>query len=614
MNYSEMVLDRILQNSTLETKGRNRMSDSTPGSKNTHNQGIISWVEKMAHICQPEQVFWCDGSVQEKDFLTRLAVEQGILIPLDREKWPGCYYHRSEVNDVARVEQCTYMCTPSADEAGPTNNWTAPADMYSKLYGLAEGAMRGRRMYVVPYLMGPPGSSLAKVGIELTDSIYVVLSMRIMTRMGEIAYRQLGESDNFNRGLHCMLDVNPERRYIAHFPQDNTIISVGSNYGGNVLLGKKCLSLRIGSYLGRQEGWMAEHMLVLGVEDPNGEKTYVAAAFPSACGKTNFAMLIPPKRFAGWKVWTVGDDIAWMRPGADGRLYAINPENGYFGVVPGTSYRSNPNAMESMKRDTIFTNVAYTSDGDIWWEGKENPAPENLFDWQGRPWRSSGGEKAAHPNSRFCSPVSNNPALDPKFDDPEGVPISGIIFGGRRATVFPLVFQAFNWIHGVYVGATMGSETTAAAAGAVGQVRRDPMAMLPFCGYNMGAYLSHWLKMRKIIKRPPKIFHVNWFRKDRNGQFLWPGFGDNMRVLKWIIDRCRGRVGADETPLGWMPAASDIDLEGMDYDRARLEEALSIDVEEWKKEILAQDELFLRLHSDLPSELHYQRELLISRL
>jgi len=469
-------------------------------------------------------------------------------------------------------------------------------------------------MYVVPYLMGPPGSSLAKVGIELTDSTYVVLSMRIMTRMGEIAYRQLGESDNFNRGLHCMLDISPERRYVAHFPQDNTIISVGSNYGGNVLLGKKCLSLRIGSYLGRQEGWMAEHMLILGVEDPNGEKTYVAAAFPSACGKTNFAMLIPPKRFAGWKVWTVGDDIAWMRPGTDGRLYAINPENGYFGVVPGTSYRSNPNAMESMKRDSIFTNVAYTADGDIWWEGKENPAPENLFDWQGRPWRSSSGEKAAHPNSRFCSPVTNNPALDPKFDDPEGVPISGLIFGGRRATVFPLVFQAFNWIHGVYVGATMGSETTAAAAGAVGQVRRDPMAMLPFCGYNMGAYLGHWLKMRKIIKRPPKIFHVNWFRKDRNDQFLWPGFGDNMRVLKWIIDRCRGRVGADETPLGWMPAASDIDLEGMDYDRARLEEALSIDVEEWKKEILAQDELFLRLHSDLPSELHYQRELLISRL
>jgi phosphoenolpyruvate carboxykinase (GTP) len=590
------------------------MSDSNFGTRNTENQATISWVERMAQICQPEQVFWCDGSLPEKDFLTGLAVDRGVIIRLDQQKWPGCYYHRSEPNDVARVEQCTYICTPSADEAGPTNNWAAPAEMYSKLYSLAQGSMRGRTMFVVPYLMGPPGSSLAKIGIELTDSIYVVLSMRIMTRMGDIAYRQLGAEQDFNRGLHCMLDVSPERRYIAHFPQDNTIISVGSNYGGNVLLGKKCLSLRIGSYLGRQEGWMAEHMLILGVEDPNGEKTYVAAAFPSACGKTNFAMLIPPKRFAGWKVWTVGDDIAWMRPGVDGRLYAINPENGYFGVAPGTSYRSNPNAMESIKRDTIFTNVAHTVERDIWWEGKDNPPPENLLDWRGQPWSSSSGEKAAHPNSRFCSPMTNNPALDPRVDDPEGVPIHGIIFGGRRSTVIPLVFQAFNWIHGVYVGATMGSETTAAAAGAVGQTRRDPMAMLPFCGYNMGAYFGHWLKMRKIIKKPPKIFHVNWFRKDRDGQFLWPGFGDNMRVLKWMVDRCRGRVGADETPLGWMPAASDIDLEGLDYDRARLEEALSIDVAEWKKEVLAQDDLFLRLHSDLPLELHYQRELLISRL
>jgi phosphoenolpyruvate carboxykinase (GTP) len=593
---------------------RDCMSDSNFGTRNTENQATISWVERMAQICQPEQVFWCDGSLPEKDFLTGLAVDRGVIIRLDQQKWPGCYYHRSEPNDVARVEQCTYICTPSADEAGPTNNWAAPAEMYSKLYSLAQGSMRGRTMFVVPYLMGPPGSSLAKIGIELTDSIYVVLSMRIMTRMGDIAYRQLGAEQDFNRGLHCMLDVSPERRYIAHFPQDNTIISVGSNYGGNVLLGKKCLSLRIGSYLGRQEGWMAEHMLILGVEDPNGEKTYVAAAFPSACGKTNFAMLIPPKRFAGWKVWTVGDDIAWMRPGVDGRLYAINPENGYFGVAPGTSYRSNPNAMESIKRDTIFTNVAHTVERDIWWEGKDNPPPENLLDWRGQPWSSSSGEKAAHPNSRFCSPMTNNPALDPRVDDPEGVPIHGVIFGGRRSTVIPLVFQAFNWIHGVYVGATMGSETTAAAAGAVGQTRRDPMAMLPFCGYNMGAYFGHWLKMRKIIKKPPKIFHVNWFRKDRDGQFLWPGFGDNMRVLKWMVDRCRGRVGADETPLGWMPAASDIDLEGLDYDRARLEEALSIDVAEWKKEVLAQDDLFLRLHSDLPLELHYQRELLISRL
>jgi phosphoenolpyruvate carboxykinase (GTP) len=590
------------------------MSKSRLGTRNTENHGIISWVERMARICQPEQVFWCDGSVEERDFLTDLAVDHGILVPLDQKKWPGCYYHRSDPEDVARVEHQTFICTPTAGEAGPTNNWTAPAEMYSKLYGLAEGAMRGRVMYVIPYLMGPPESSFAKVGIELTDSLYVVLSMRIMTRMGQIAYRQLGGGEDFNRGLHCTLDKRPERRYIAHFPQDDTIISVGSNYGGNVLLGKKCLSLRIGSYLGHQEGWMAEHMLILGVEDPHGEKTYVAAAFPSACGKTNFAMLIPPTEIAGWKVWTVGDDIAWMRPGAEGRLYAVNPENGYFGVVPGTSYRSNPTAMKVITRDTIFTNVARTADGDVWWEGKDNPPPENLFDWQGQPWDSSSRQKAAHPNSRFCSPMTNNPVLDPRADDPEGVPISGIIFGGRRSTVIPLVFQAFNWIHGVYVGATMGSETTAAAAGAVGQTRRDPMAMLPFCGYNMGAYFGHWLKMRKTITRPPKIFHVNWFRKDSAGQYLWPGFGDNMRVLKWIIDRCRGRLGADETPLGWMPAASDIDLEGMAYDRKRLEDALSIDVEEWKKEVLAQNDLFDRLKDDLPVELHYQRELLISRL
>jgi phosphoenolpyruvate carboxykinase (GTP) len=590
------------------------MSKNRLGARNTENEEIISWVERIAQICQPEQVFWCDGSEAEKDFLTSLAVDRGILIPLDPQKWPGCFYHRSNPNDVARVEHLTYICTPSAREAGPTNNWVAPPEMYSKLYGLAQGAMRDQVMYVVPYLMGPPGSSFAKIGIELTDSIYVVLSMRIMTRMGDVAYRQLGSGHDFNRGLHCVLDHRAEHRCIAHFPQDNTIISVGSNYGGNVLLGKKCLSLRIGSYLGHRESWMAEHMLILGVEDPHGEKTYVAAAFPSACGKTNFAMLIPPKHFAGWKVWTVGDDIAWMRPGADGRLYAVNPENGYFGVAPGTSYRSNANAMETITRDTIFTNVAYATDGDVWWEGKDNPPPENLLDWQGRPWDRSSGHKAAHPNSRFCSPMTNNPALDPNVDHPEGVPISAIIFGGRRSAVIPLVFQAFNWIHGVYIGATMGSETTAAAAGTVGQMRRDPMAMLPFCGYNMGAYFGHWLKMRKTIKRPPKIFHVNWFRKDGAGQFLWPGYGDNMRVLKWIVDRCQGRRGADETPLGWMPAASDIDLEGLGYDRTRLEEALSIDVDEWKKEVLAQDDLFDRLGDDLPVELHYQRELLISRL
>src|SRR5438132_1277607 len=588
------------------------MSEATLGARNTDHPAITAWVERMANLCEPDEIFWCSGSEAEKKFLTDEAVRIGILTPLNQEMWPGCYYHRSNPNDVARVEQLTFICTPTEEEAGPTNNWADPSEMYAKLHSLAAGGMQGRTMYVVPYLMGPPGSPLTKVGLELTDSVYVVLSMRVMARMGEAAYKQLGESNDFNRGLHCMLDINPARRYIAHFPQDNTIISVGSNYGGNVLLGKKCLALRIGSYLGRREGWMAEHMLILGVEDPQGEKTYVAAAFPSACDKTNFAMLIPPAQFKGWKVWTVGDDIAWMKPGADGRLYAINPEAGYFGVVPGTNYESNPNAMRCIERDTIFTNVALSSTGDVWWEGKDNKPPEGLIDWQGRPW--NGGEKAAHPNSRFCAPMENNPALDPDVDRPAGLPISGIIFGGRRATTMPLVFEAFDWIHGVYIGATMGSEMTAAAAGTVGQVRRDPMAMLPFCGYNMGDYFGHWLKMRKKLKKPPKIFHVNWFRKGALNEFLWPGFGDNMRVLKWIVDRCRDRVGAEETPLGWMPSPDDIDLAGLDYDRSKLEQALRIDVEDWKKEVIAQDELFIKLHDDLPMELHFERELLISRL
>src|SRR4030088_1003095 len=588
MNHSEMVLDRIWQNSTLETKGRNRMSDSTLGTRNTHNQGIISWVERMAHICQPEQVFWCDGSVQEKDFLTRLAVEQGILIALDREKWPGCYYHRSEVNDVARVEQCTYICTPSADEAGPTNNWAAPADMYSKLYGLAEGAMRGRRMYAGASLMGPPGSSLAKVGIELTDSIYVVLSMRIMTRMGEIAYRQLGESDNFNRGLHCMLDVSTERRYIAHFPQDNTIISVGSNYGGNVLLGKKCLSLRIGSYLGRKEGGMAEHMLILGVESPEGEKTYVAAAFPSACGKTNFAMMIAPAGFDGWKVWTVGDDIAWIKPDANGRLRAINPEAGFFGVAPGTSAKTNPNAMAALARNTIFTNVALTPEGGVWWEGMTDEPPAECLDWRGNKWTpqvaKGGGARAAHPNARFTAPAAQCPTIDPAWEDPNGVPISAIVFGGRRATTMPLVFQAFNWSSGVYIGATMGSETTAAAAGTVGKVRRDPMAMLPFCGDHMGDYFRHWLRMQRSLSETPRIFHVNWFRKGEDGKFLWPGFGENMRVLKWIVRRARGRALGKEAAVGWQPRYEDISWDGLDFPKEKFDELQRLDRTAWRRE------------------------------
>ncbi len=581
----------------------------------TTNKTVRAWVEKTARLCQPDRIFWCDGSEAEKRLLTEQAVAEGILIRLNQQKLPGCYYHRSSPNDVARVEQCTYICTETEEQAGPTNNWMPPKAMYAKLRAIYEGGMRGRTMYVVPYLMGPLGSPLAKVGIELTDSLYVVLSMRIMARMGAVAYEHLGTSDDFNRGLHCMLDVNPERRYIAHFPHDNAIISIGSNYGGNVLLGKKCLALRIGSYQGRQEGWMAEHMLVLGVESPEGEKTFVAAAFPSACGKTNFAMMVPPARFKGWKVWTVGDDIAWMKPGKDGRLYAINPEAGYFGVVPGTNARTNPNAMEIMSRDTIYTNVGLTPDLDVWWEGKDGDPPKECLDWRGQKWTPESREKAAHPNSRFASPMTNNPMLAPEINDPNGVPISAIIFGGRRADTMPLVFQAFNWVHGVYIGATMGSEMTAAAVGGAGQVRRDPMAMLPFCGYNMGRYFRHWLNMRKLLRYPPRVFHVNWFRKDGLGHFIWPGFGENLRVLKWIVDRCRGRADADETPLGWVPGPHCFDIKGIpDFSHARLEQLQYINLEDWRREILMHDELFLKLYSHLPKELIFQRELLVARM
>ena len=581
----------------------------------TKNQHLTSWVEDMAKLTKPDRIVWCDGSEEEKVRLTELAVQQGILEPLNQEKLPGCYLHRSNPNDVARVENLTFICTETKEAAGPTNNWMAPTDAYDKLGKLFDGSMKGRTMYVVPYVMGPVGSPMSKVGVELTDSVYVALNMRIMTRMGERALKMLGDKSNdFNRGLHSTLDCNPERRFICHFPQDNTIWSVGSGYGGNVLLGKKCLALRIGSYLGKTEGWLAEHMLILGVESPEGEMTYVAAAFPSACGKTNFAMMIPPKRFKGWKIWTVGDDIAWMRVGDDGRLYAINPEFGYFGVAPGTSNESNPNAMKTVARDTIFTNVARTPDGDVWWEGKDGPIPPELIDWQGRPWNPKSTEKAAHPNSRFTAPSTNNPFISKFYDDPEGVPISAIVFGGRRATTVPLVMQAFNWVNGVFFGATLGSETTAAATGKVGVVRRDPFAMLPFCGYNMGEYFAHWLQMQGRIQTLPKVFIVNWFRKDKNGKFLWPGFGENMRVLKWIVDRARLRVGGHETPFGWVPKAGDLDLSGLDIPHERVDEATNIDLEEWKTELTSQGEFFETIGTTMPKALKLQRELLLARI
>jgi phosphoenolpyruvate carboxykinase (GTP) len=599
---------------TIKTKLFNTMSNKLNPDLPA-NSFVSEWVKSMAQLCQPDRIVWCNGSEEEKKLFTREAVDLGILLRLNQEKLPGCYYHRSDPNDVARVEQSTFICTVTPEQAGPTNNWAAPREMYARLYDLARNSMNGRTMYVVPYLMGPPGSPLSKVGVELTDSLYVVLSMRIMTRMGDSAWEHLGSSGDFNRGLHCTLDLNPERRYIAHFPQDNTIISLGSNYGGNVLLGKKCLALRIGSYLGRSQGWLAEHMLILGVESPTGERTFIAAAFPSACGKTNFAMLVPPERFKGWKVLTIGDDIAWMKPGADGRLYAINPEAGYFGVVPGTNFKSNPNAMTCMARDTIYTNVALTPDLDVWWEGKDGPPPEKCLDWQGRPWTPASKEKAAHPNSRFAAPMTNNPALAREVNDPKGVPISAIIFGGRRADTLPLINQSFNWIHGVYLGATMGSEMTAAAVGTLGQVRRDPLAMLPFCGYNMGDYLGHWLKIGKSLQHPPRIFNVNWFRKDAAGKFLWPGYGENMRVLKWIVDRCHGRAEAVESPLGWLPSADSFDLQDMNgFPLANFGQAQAINREEWRREVELQEELFTKLATQLPEELLFQRSLLLSRL
>ncbi len=580
----------------------------------TPNPALNQWIKEAAELTRPERIVVCDGSEAERERLTREAVAAGVLIGLDPEKRPGCYLHRSNPNDVARTEDVTFVCTPSREDAGVTNNWMAPAEAYGKLGAMLRDSMRGRTMYVIPYVMGPLGSPFAKVGIEISDSIYVALSMGIMTRMGRAALEMLGSGKDFNRGLHCTLDLDPGRRFICHFPQDNTIWSVGSGYGGNALLSKKCFALRIASWLGRTEGWMAEHMLIVGLRNPAGETRYIAAAFPSACGKTNLAMLLPPAALSGWQVFTVGDDIAWLRIGPDGGLWATNPEFGYFGVAPGTSAKSNPNAIATVKHNSLFTNVAMTPDGDVWWEGMDVPAPKDLLDWRGRPWQKDSGEKAAHPNSRFTAPMTNNPALSPHAEDPQGVPISAIIFGGRRATTMPLVLESTDWTHGVFMGATMGSETTAAAAGKVGVVRRDPMAMLPFCGYNVGDYLGHWLAMRQRITRPPRLFMVNWFRKDAQGDFLWPGYGENLRVLKWVLDRIDGRAQGHQTPVGIVPAAADLDLTGLEIAPRQLQEALAINPDEWKSEMESAGEFLRKIGPTLPASLLEKHREITARL
>ena len=611
------IIDPRTQGPPTPKAGDGQQPDRSGGAQPAGNAHVRAWVEQCAALCRPDRVVWLDGSADERQRLIRQGVAEGVFIELNQQKLPGCYLHRSNPNDVARTEQLTFICTPGPDMAGPTNNWMETKAAYAKLRGLFHDCMKGRTMYVVPFVMGPTGSPLAKVGVQLTDSVYVAVSMGLMTRMGDVAWRQLGDSDEFTRCLHSLGDVNPERRYICHFPLDNTIWSFGSGYGGNALLGKKALALRLASFLGLQQGWMAEHMLLLGATGPTGEKTYVAAAFPSASGKTNFAMMIPPEKYRqeGWRITTVGDDIVWMWVDeTDGKLRAINPEAGYFGVLPGTNEATNPNAVASMQRDTIYTNVALTPDGDVWWEGKTKDPPPELTDWTGQPWTPGCGRKAAHANSRFTAPATNNPALDPAWDDPSGVPVHALVFGGRRSRTMPLVFQAFNWIHGVYVGATLGSETTAAATGQVGVVRRDPMAMLPFIGYNVRDYLVHWFRMRKRMSDCPRIFHVNWFRKDALGNFIWPGFGENMRVLKWIIDRSRGRAYARETLVGWMPRPKDIDVEGLGISQADMDTLQSVDAEEFKSEILSQEELFLKLAGDMPKEMVFQRELLVSRL